>query len=557
MKWLAILLVAFCATALAQENEFDRKAEKLFSKKYFFHAWDPTDHTIDGEDWSLPPWVKAAPYSGIQINAKLLSDAFPGRVQHAVHGSWLECEPKEGAFDFDELRKEILKASENGRNAVKLGLGASVWETRYFKSLKDKSIIKTEVGTAPRWLKAHGIPLIEEKPNSSIPFQVVNMDIYHPEYHKRYLKLVEAFGKSGIPQLKELDICYVHLISPSRGEEGVGPPIGDPKRKLFEERLQAWADAFKGAAHKLCLVSNKEDDMELALKLGMGQRNGFVEHYLLHAPNPGLGQELDADGYLTVNEKCPLIAENRASGDENEEYTKVHEDRFGPIETFPHRYHESTLRMLQMRRNFVWAEGGPWLINPPLLHYMALELGKNARNAPDAWCYLRESVVKRGKSGQPVKNFERWLYQRDADGARAEATEKVEVPEQMFEFDKNHLYDLTARKTQTAKGQTHIRFGLDDAFLSGGPHAVAVKITYLDRANAEWQLEYSAGGNQAAERKVTCGDTGAAKTVTFILKDAHFPGKGYTGTDLQIRALKGDAVIRFVRVIKLDAKAVE
>jgi hypothetical protein len=30
-----------------------------------------------------------------------------------------------------------------------------------------------------------------------------------------------------------------------------------------------------------------------------------------------------------------------------------------------------------MRRNFVWAEGGPWFINPPLLHYVALELGKS------------------------------------------------------------------------------------------------------------------------------------------------------------------------------------
>jgi hypothetical protein len=210
-----------------------------------------------------------------------------------------------------------------------------------------------------------------------------------------------------------------------------------------------------------------------------------------------------------------------------------------------------------MRRNFVWAEGGPWLINPPLLHYLALELGKTAQTAPDAWCYLRESVVKDGKDGQPVKNFERWLYQRDADGARTLATEKVEVPPQMFEFDKNHLYDLTARQTQKAKGQSLIRFGVDEAFLAGGTHAVAVKITYLDRANAEWQLEYFTDAKKTTTRQVTCGDSGAAKTVTFLLNDACFPGRGYTGLDLQIRALKGDAVIRFVRVIKLDPKTLE
>jgi hypothetical protein len=213
--------------------------------------------------------------------------------------------------------------------------------------------------------------------------------------------------------------------------------------------------------------------------------------------------------------------------------------------------------MLQMRRNFVWAEGGPWLIDPPLLNFLALELGQTVRTAPDAWCYLSESFIKGGKDGQPVKNFERWVYQRDADGARTLATEKVAVPSQMFEFDRKHLYDLTARQTQLEQGQALIRFGVDEAFLSGGPHAVAVKITYLDRAQAEWKLEYFTGANMNPARKVTCGNSGLTKTVTFILKDACFPGQGYTGLDLQIRALKGDAVIRFVRVIKLNPKAIK
>jgi len=555
----ALLLAPLAAQHVhsAPSSDFDRKAATLFTTNYFYHAWDATDHTVDGEDWSLPNWVKPAHYSGIQISPRLVSADFPGRIQRAVHASWRETEPTEGAFDFRGLRQEILKESEGGKYAVKMGLGASVWETRYFQNLHDRTIKKTAPGTAPLWLKHYGIPQIEEPPNKSLPFQVVNLDIYHPEYHQRYLKLVEAFGRSGIPQMTELDICYLHLVSASRGEEGAGPPVGDPKRQLFEERLRAWAEAFKDVTYKLCLVSGKEEDLQLGLKLGMGQRNGFVEHYMLHAPNPGLGQELDADGYLLVNEQCPLISGNRASGDENEEYTSSHEARFGPIETFPHRYHEATLRMLQMRRNFVWAEGGSWLINPPLLHYLALELGKTAQDAPDAWCYLRESVVKGGRQGQPVKNFERWLFQRDADGARTKATEKVEVPAQMFEFDRSHLFDLTARQTQLAKGQSLIRFGVDEAFLAGGPHAVAVKITYLDRAHAEWQLEYFTDATAMQVRKVACGDSGAARTVTFRLNDVCFPGRGYAGLDLQIRALRGDAVIRFVRVIKVDPQAVK
>jgi hypothetical protein len=553
----SILLLLLLAGSHAQERSFNERAEQVLHKTYFFQPWREENHTIDGNDWSLPPWVKASAYSGISINAKKLSPDFPGRLQRTVRPSWREVEPKEGEYDFSKLREKILKLSENGKCAVKMGLGASVWETRYFKSIEDRTLVRTTPGTAPLWLQEHGVKVIEERPNRSIPFQVVNLDIYSPAYHQRYVRLVQALGETGIPQMKELDLCYLHLKSASRGEEGCGPKLDDPNRKLYEERLRAWANAFKGVEHKLCNVSPMEEDMRLALDLGMGQRNGFVEHYLLHAPNPMLAQTLDENGYLVVDESNPLIAENRASGDENEEYTRNHEARFGPLDTFPHRYRESMLRVLQMRRNFLWAEGGKWLVNPPLLHYVALELGKTVKTAPDAWCYLRESHVRnranwKDKTPLKVKNFERWLYQRDADGARTEPAERVAVPEQMFEFHRKHLYDDTARTTNTAEGQRTIQFGVAETFLAGGPHRVAVKVTYLDRGNAEWTLDYHTSPDALAPRPVTCADTGKAKTVTFILTDAFFPGEGYAGLDLQIQARQGDAVIRFLRIVKLE-----
>jgi hypothetical protein len=525
-------------------DDFNARAARVFHREYFFHRWNESDHTVDGEDWSLPPGVRAAPYSGITA-PKAASTDFPGRIQRSVKPTWRSVEPEEGRFDIAPLRAAILEASEQGRYSVRIGLAATVWETRYFRQLGDPTVARVEVGSAPRWLTRYGIPIIEERPNASTPFQVVNFDIYHPEYHRRYLRLVAEFGRSGIPQMKELDQCYLHLRSASRGEEGKGPELTDPNRRLYEERLHAWAAAFQGVAFKLCNVSGGEDDIALCSQLGMGQRNGFVEHYLLHAPNAALGQELDAEGYLVVNEQCPIIAENRASGDENEEYQN--EVRFGPLATFPHRYHESMLRALQMRRNFLWAETGNWLVNPPLLHYVALELGQTVRTAPDAWCYLRESRTRQ----HTVRNFERWLFQRDAEGARAVPTEKVDVPEQMFEFHRSHLYDYTARRTDRANGQTMIRFAVDDAFLSGGPHRVAVKITYLDRDHTQWDLAFQASDQKRAVRSVTCGNTGKVRTVTFLLPDAVFPGRGYTGSDLQITATKGDAVIRLVRVIKL------
>ncbi len=84
----------------APGSDFDRKAAALFTKTYSFHAWNEADHTVDGEDWSLPAWVKPAPYSGIQISPGLVSAEFPGRIQRTVRGSWREIEPTEGTIDF-------------------------------------------------------------------------------------------------------------------------------------------------------------------------------------------------------------------------------------------------------------------------------------------------------------------------------------------------------------------------------------------------------------------------------------------------------------------------
>jgi len=522
--------------------------------------WRATGDIIDGWDWSLPPGVTPDPGSGILINERKVGPDFPGRLSRQVNWSWRELEPEEGRFDFEPLRKAVLETSRKGKYAVELHVRASVWELRNFPDEAEYSRgwarHKERSATAPRWLKRYGIPLKEMRKrgidNIGTPFQVVNLDIWHPDYHRRYVRMVRALGRSGIPRMPEATWVFVHLWSSSRGEEGAGPPPGDPQRKLFEERLRAWAEACRGVERKLCIVSHKEADLELATRLGMGQRNGFVEMYMMHCDNAMLGQSVDERGYLLCNEECPLIAENRASGDENEEYVPAaHVARFGPVEGWPHRYRESMLRVLQMRRSFIWAEGGRGLMDPPLLCYVALELGKSRLTAPDAWCYLRESVIGRGKRAKTVKNFERWLYQRDRTGGRTVATEKVAVQKQIGHHPA-HQYDYTARRTDRASGQTAIGFALDDAFLAGGPRRVAVKITYRDRGNARWALAFGTGQDEG-QRVVQCGDTGKVRTATFFLSGVLLQGTGLE-PDLFIRALDGDAVISLVRVIKLGGE---
>ncbi len=510
--------------------------------------WRAADDIIEGWDWSLPTGVKPVPYSGVKFWDKA-DRPFPGNRYVSIKSSWRECEPKEGDYDFEPLRKKIKSLSAWCAGA-ELHIYASVAETKYFTGSSLKEIRKTTPGTAPEWLvMEHQIPTRGEKPKTNLatPFQVVNYDIWRLEYHSRYLKFVEAFGRSGIARMKEVLISYVHGKSASRGEEAGGRYEGTALERM-KERLAAWAKAFKGVEHKLAWVGHKSDLLDYAYDLGMGQRNGFVEMYLMHCENPHLGQSIDEDGYLIVDETCPPIRHGRAFGDENEEYNKrTHVPRFGPIETWAHRYRESMLRALQMRRNFIWAEGNPW-VDTQLLSYVGLELGRNTSNTPDVWCYLRQSYVRSRGKAKPVKNFERWLFQRDRGGYRTLPAVKVTIPDQLRCHHPKHKYDYIARRTDMASGNSAIGFAVDDRFLSRGPYKVAIKVTYHDIGKGKWSMVYLTPNGEAT-CAVSCENTGKIKTATFFLDDASFPAKG-TAFDFEIRATGDDATISFVRVIR-------
>jgi hypothetical protein len=142
-----------------------------------------------------------------------------------------------------------------------------------------------------------------------------------------------------------------------------------------------------------------------------------------------------------------------------------------------------------------------------------------------------------------VKNFERWLIQRDRDGART-------VPVMPASYAGSPgVPEWTARSTDAAGGSDLIGFSLDDRFLAGGPYRVAIKVTYADAGHGAWALEVPEAGGGEATRTVRTADTGAVRTATFFLDDAAFPARG-EDFDFRIRAVEGDAVVCFVRVIK-------
>jgi hypothetical protein len=535
--------------------------------------WRDKDDVVEGWDWSLPPGVRPVPNSGL-IFPRREKRSCPGNKLLDVAVYWRDVEPEEGRFAFDEVRRKLEALPE----------GITGWRFHFYASVSHRtSRGKTDPGVAPEWLKEYGIPVIDMTAMEG-RFQLFNYAIWDERYHKRYLRVIEALGRSGIPRVAGLRIVYVGAMSKSWGEElyiprnvgawceenaGLTPAVLET---CLRERLDAWARAFKGAEHKLAWVGAGTDGgggkldyrgtggrvIQHAYDLGMGQRCGFVENYLYHLHNPWLGQSVTPDGYLAVDETCPPMAEGRAFGDENEEYGRYWTGRFGPLETHPYRYHQSMIRTLQMRRNVLWMSPNSVDMDPALTAYVSLALGRRVTDSPDAFCHLRESVVRGSAAGKKsrtmaIRNFERWLVQRDRDGWRTKPAIPAAQHAMMWMVPQGHKLDHIARRTDLASGSDRIGFALDDRFLAGGPHRVAIKVTYHDTGRGRWALVYARPNGAEGRREVQCRDTGNVFTATFHLADACFPAEG-EAFDFRVEAKGEDATLSFVRVVKGPAQ---
>ncbi len=255
--------------------------------------WNPTDHVIDGWDWSLPPSVRPAPtgllavYRISNIERPLGKDIqaldLPVNPTLEIWVKWRDLEPTEGEYRFDLLRKRMEEAKQRGCGVV-------------LRMLSSATIF------APEWLAKYEVPIRKEESKNKP--KVTNYDISHPEFHKRYRLLVEHLGKSGAPQMDILKGAFVGYASPSYGDEGIGPHGVDPDTVPHViERLDAWARAFEKVEHKVFMGGISKH----GFKKGFGTRRGFVEMYLYHIPDGEIGQTVDKQGDLFVDDSVELL----------------------------------------------------------------------------------------------------------------------------------------------------------------------------------------------------------------------------------------------------------
>jgi hypothetical protein len=494
-------------------------------------GWKTEDHIIDGWDWSLPPTVKPAPtgllavYRTSNIEKPLSKNirplGLPVNETIEFWVKWRDLEPVEGQYRFDLLRQRISEAEQLGCCVV-------------LRILSSATIF------APDWLGKHKVPIRNETGKNKP--KVTNYDISQPGFHTRYLALVNALGESKIPQMPALKGAFVGYASPSYGDEGIGPHGVDPDTVPHViERLDAWARAFEKVEHKVFMGGVSP----YGFKKGFGTRRGFVEMFLYHIPDPVIGQSLDTKGYLFVDDSVDLLKRRAFHGEENEEYeetwaTKERGFRFGEnTDSFTYRYFISNLRTLQMQCNHVLMN--PFSIYPEQMVWVGQTLGRTVEDSPDIWCALRESYLRKD---QPVKNLERWLYQRDSPGFETSPAVKIDHPIKMWMVQPGKNFDYIARQGK------QIGLAVDDRWAGGGPVDIAVKTTYFDKGQGSIKLlAKTQSGDVMREIKLTGSD--GLKTATFFIKEAMFSAKGMDH-DMVFQSTDSAAVLSFVRIVRTD-----
>jgi hypothetical protein len=472
----------------------------------------------EGWDWTLPAHIKPVDYSGYFTWGQRRFD--PAITVRGVMVTWKRLNPAPGEYDWDWLRNEIAKNKAAG---MRTGIHLKGVQREY----------------VPNWVVERHNPVVLDVPvlQENQPWRIQNVPPWQPDVDRAFHEFLRQFAKTGIAQNENVVYGYIHGISASRGEEMFIRPVdwqmweettGVTAQKFADwlrRRIDAMCDAFEGVEYKLAVMwggplgptaelrTATADLHQHAFAKRTGIRGGGIDfmHGLLDAP--AWGAHIDKHGYLIVDDDHPTIKEGRFRADENEEYGKYWEWRFGPVEGYPYRHRICVLRGLQMRQNFQLVSPSTLALNPDLNEYTLITQGYRRENSPDAWAYLRQF----DRRSTPVKNIERWLIQRDAPGSQsvpAEPVDRLPLPSEKH-LNATSARDFDARHTDIENDQTGLLFALDRVFWTK-PQPATVKVTYTDRAPARWHIQYTdaTGKRQQTEIVQNTGDD-RRKTATF------------------------------------------
>lgn len=515
----------------------------------------------DGDDWSLPGWVRPAPNSGYFSED---ADASELVAVRSVDLSWRQLRPTtDGGLDrtasgsaqgmsFDALDAQLREPGD-------------FW-MRIFASGED---------WAPAWVAEQcGVASYGPDYDGQRHLPIWD-DCVWGHLLDTYRMLFVDLGLAADPRLRFVYVPGAFTWAEYDYEMVTAAvDAGDlDERAYLEWYSHAWTDLVElFGEHADKLVFTGEDypwgpfgaaDDQLArqaVDAGMGIRTGITELSNFHLSEaPAYGSHIQPSGHLVVDESLPIHSGRYVVATENECFT----DCGYQTDDVAYAVRQANLKALQLRMNWMYVVPGPSYMAeyPDQWDWLRLSLGQTASSSADAWAAFRdaEDTYWSDPGSGPfddqaawptrpwVRNLERWLVQVDEPGSVAHRTD-VDVHAHVFEEDNGIAHE--GLSTDVAAGDTGFALDVDPRFAAAASGRMVLKVTFLDTGSGAFAIDTAAGASTPVPRE----GTGAWRTATVALPDRALAASGADPVRLRISLASGadDLVVRFARLVRVE-----
>lgn len=504
---------------------------------------DALIEVVQGFDWRLPTYAQRSKLGGL-ISGTRVSDKHIRGDFYRVR--WDKTNPQKNVYDFNELKSQLQNRPQQ---QVLLRLEtygkceAPNWALQQLKVTSRGTIIFWQdryVDTLTPYIREVA-KLVNQYPQ----IIGVQIGISDGQYRIDCSKFSQKDGWG------EFNLKPDELRA-AQNQYGLTPELLESSTKRI---LDMYTSEFAGNTHKL--VFNNFDMFswqdiatpynarmktiaEYALSRGIGNRDGQVEHWMRYTNKVyGMGVTPSTNGTCTLDmdERYAKRYANRYWGTEVEEFGDYYwvKDVYGSVSNQAHRFFASSLRALQMRRNYMSIHGeamqkarDPIYKTQDFLRYLDKTLGKQPIDTPDAFILLGERYVAnfrlsefpqrtqcQSQGGAAFRSFGRWI----SEESDSKPAMRINLPMsdkrwgQGFYLPKNVDYEYAARAGK------QFSFKLNDELsrmrCANGCN-VEVKVSYKDDRTSNIWLETA---NKQTGSLKTRGD-GLVKTATFTLRSS-------------------------------------
>jgi hypothetical protein len=503
-------------------------------------------YEISGFDWSLPKGTTAEENSGL-IDEYDRGLDFAQNVFAIVR--WDEANPHRGQYDFSKFEKYLANVSPK-KSLVRLEVNsiceAPKWAQKNLRSTPDKSLIfwdKSYINLLEPFVKAFA-----KRYANDLRIIGVQLGIADGEYRNNSCDFSNKDGWGEFWMSPK-------SIATAQRQYGFTPDVFEEQTKKI---IDVYTNAFSNNLGKLAFTNigptfswtniaapyNKKlkNIAQYVWKSGIGNRDGNVEiwmRYIDKAYGVQLRSLPDGSCFLDYDEDYADIIRGRYSGTENEFYGDKDYviEANGPYKNQPYRFMLSSLRALQMRRNYMSIAGDSMaLIKDPIyktqsfLSYLNKVLGKQIENTPDAFIILgeryvapsrlegftNEPCVKNAKKGAAIRSFGRWLTEK----SDSKPALSVSMPESENYWGQDYTMPYGVDFEFSARESKKFEFDINDKLMEKRCQKgcdIEVKTTYKDTAITTLNIAY---GNNKLQSFKTKGDN-KIKTITFSV-NSHF-----------------------------------